>query len=259
MVRALRLLGAVCALAALTACYTAPAPADPPATATASASVPPEPSPTPATEPPVVPARGTHVAVPEDKFLRLWNEPGPSASVAAFLRTRNDWKQTVPLPVEGGFRDREGGEWLRVQLPIRPNGTTGWIDAADVRLEERSERIVVDLSERRLWHIRDGRLQRSFSVGVGTPTYPTTPGRFSVWAIVEYADPSGPYGTFALGLSGFSDVITDWPGGGRMAIHGTADAGDRGAAVSHGCVRVYNADLEALRDVPLGTPVVIRA
>ena len=98
-----------------------------------------------------------------------------------------------------------------------------------------------------------------FSVGIGTPTYPTTPGRFSVWAFVEYADPSGPYGAFALGLSGFSDVITDWPGGGRMAIHGTADPGDRGAAVSHGCVRVYNADLEALRDVPLGTPVTIHA
>jgi lipoprotein-anchoring transpeptidase ErfK/SrfK len=27
--------------------------------------------------------------------------------------------------------------------------------------------------------------------------------------------------------------------------------------VSHGCVRVYNADMESLLDIPLGTPVVI--
>jgi lipoprotein-anchoring transpeptidase ErfK/SrfK len=253
----------MCAVAALTACQAAPVsrpePADTSSSVAASELPVPGPSPTWTPKPAVVPAHGTHVAVPDEKFLRLWNEPGPGATGAGWLRTRNDWTQTVPLLVEGGFRDREGSEWLRVQLPVRPNGTTGWIDAADVRLEERSERIVVDLSERRLWHFRDGDVRHTFSVGVGTPTYPTTLGRFSVWAFVEYADPSGPYGTFALGLSGFSDVITDWPGGGRMAIHGTANAGDLGAAVSHGCVRVHNADLEALRDVPLGTPVVIRA
>lgn len=247
------------AIAFLASCEAAPAAtSEPPAPAVPS-SVGPSASPTWTPPPPVVPERGTYVAVPEAKFLRLWSQPGPGATRAGWLRTRNDWKQTVPMLVEGGFRDREGREWLRVQLPVRPNGTTGWIDAADIDLEERTDRIVVDLSARTLWHLRGGDVRHRFSVGVGTPTYPTTPGRFSVWALVEYADPAGPYGAFALGLSGFSDVITDWPGGGRMAIHGTADPGDRGAAVSHGCVRVYNADLESLRDVPLGTPVVIRA
>jgi lipoprotein-anchoring transpeptidase ErfK/SrfK len=259
-VRAPRIFVAATAVAALTACQAAPTPSAQPSPAVAaSAAANAVPSPTWEPKPPVVPERGTFVAVPTGKFLRLWNDPGPGATGAGWFRTRNDWKQTVPLIVEGGFRDREGGEWLRVQLPVRPNGSTGWIDAADVGLEERTQRIVVDLSARKLWHFVDGEVRHTFSVGVGTSTYPTTPGRFSVWAFVEYADPSGPYGTFALGLSGFSDVITDWPGGGRMAIHGTPDVGDRGAAVSHGCVRVFNADLEALRDVPLGTPVVIRA
>jgi len=245
------------------ACQAAPAAAptasSPSTSVTASVAVPTSPSPAWTPKPPVVPERGTYVAVPERKFLMLWSEPGPGATEAGWFRTRNDWKQTVPMLVEGGFRDRDGREWLRVQLPVRPNGTTGWIDAADIELERRTQRIVVDLSERTLWYSLDGELRHTFSVGVGTPAYPTTPGHFSVWAFVEYPDPSGPYGAFALGLSGFSDVITDWPGGGRMAVHGTADPGDRGAAVSHGCVRVYNGDLEALRDVPLGTPVVIRA
>ena len=224
---------------------------------TAAPSTPAVPSPTWVPKPPVVPERGTYAAMPHVKFLRLWSQPGPGATKAGWLRTRNDWGQTVPMLVEGGFRDREGRGWLRVQLPVRPNGTTGWVRARNVDLERMRERIVVDLSDRTLVHRRDGEIVTELSVGVGTAGYPTTPGSFSVWAFVEYPDPTGPYGTFALGLSGFSDVITDWPGGGRMAIHGTTDPGDKGAAVSHGCVRVWNPELEGLREVPLGTPVEI--
>ena len=80
---------------------------------------------------------------------------------------------------------------------------------------------------------------------------PTAAGRFFVWARVPTHDPTGPYGVFALGLSGFSDVITDWVGGGRIAIHGTADPSDRGLDVSHGCVRVYNPQMrDAHRRAP---------
>jgi lipoprotein-anchoring transpeptidase ErfK/SrfK len=98
-----------------------------------------------------------------------------------------------------------------------------------------------------------------FQVAIGAPQYPTGEGRFYVWERVAFADAAGPYGIFALGLSGFSPVLSEWPGEGRMAIHGTANPSDRGRDVSHGCVRVYNADMRALTRVPLGTPVVIRA
>jgi len=120
------------------------------------------------------------------------------------------------------------------------------------------QRIVVDLSDRTLRYYRDGRLQHDFTVGIGRPETPTAVGTFFVWAQVPQASPSGPYGVFALGLSGFSPVLKDWPGGGRMAIHGTSNPGDRGQMVSHGCVRVYNDDMVDLRRVPLGTPVVIK-
>jgi lipoprotein-anchoring transpeptidase ErfK/SrfK len=79
-----------------------------------------------------------------------------------------------------------------------------------------------------------------------------------VWQRVPFSNPNQPYGIFALGLSGFSPVLSDWPGGGRMAIHGTPYASDRGRPVSHGCVRVYNDDMKGLLDVRLGTPVIIR-
>ncbi len=59
---------------------------------------------------------------------------------------------------------------------------------------------------------------------------------------------------------GFSDAIepwSEWPGQPRLAIHGTDDPNDTGQAVSKGCVRVLNALLPRLTDLPLGTPVTI--
>ena len=97
----------------------------------------------------------------------------------------------------------------------------------------------------------------SFRVGVGSEQYPTGVGRFYIWVKVPYENPNNPYGIMALGLSGFSPVLSDWPGQGRMAVHGTPYASNRGQAVSHGCVRVYNDDMQALLDLPLGTPVEI--
>ena len=46
----------------------------------------------------------------------------------------------------------------KVQLPIRPNGTTGWVRAVDVRVRKVTTRIEIDLSQRRLTLFRDGRI-----------------------------------------------------------------------------------------------------
>jgi len=156
-----------------------------------------------------------------------------------------------------GATRRDGEPWYEVLLPLRPNGSTAWVRERDVKLRERTERIEVDLSERALEYLVDGEVAERFKVGIGTDQFPTTTGDFYVYVKVPYENPNQPYGIMALGLSGFSRVITDWPGGGRIAVHGTPYASDRGEAVSHGCVRVYNEDMESLLDVPLGTPVVI--
>jgi len=160
--------------------------------------------------------------------------------------------------VKAARLDASGRPWLEVYLPIRPNGSTGWVRGEDVGLERRHDRIEVDLSERTLRHLHDGRLVGRFSVAVGQSRFPTGTGTFYVWAKVPFDPPSGAYGVYALGLSGFSPVLSDWPGEGRMAVHGTPDPNDRGQAVSFGCVRVYNPDMATLERVPLGTPVIIR-
>ena len=206
---------------------------------------------------PMLPSRGTLVVRATGRHFLVYREPG--SPLTWKLLADNPWDQPLEFPVLGTLRAPDGAPWLRVALPIRPNGTTGWVKAADVRWHRIDQRIVVDLSQHTLWRYVDGRMVRQLSVAVGAPSTPTTPGSFFVWARVTYAHPNGPYGAAALGLSGFSRVLTNWPGGGRLAIHGTANPGDIGRDVSHGCVRVDNPDLLAyLRGVPLGTPVVIR-
>ncbi len=208
------------------------------------------PSPSPA-------LHGTYAAVPLRRYLPMWNAPAGQPADFTF-DARDPFGDLSRLLVDGVSADGAGNLWYRLLLPVRPNGRTAWVPQDQVRLVRLRERIVVDLSERTLRYWVGHRLVDRFSVGVGLPQFPTALGTFYVWIKVSYPDPSGPYGAYALGLSGFSPVLSDWPGGGRMAIHGTTDPADRGRQVSHGCIRVYNPDMLKLRDVPRGTPVIIR-
>ncbi len=217
----------------------------------------PAPAPITAPEPEALLGKGTYAAVSIERVLDVWKRAG-SGTMTVLLDTRNSFGQRLAMLVTDAEADQAGAPWYEVMLPIRPNETTGWVKGSDVRLEQVRDRIVVDISKRTLEHFRGNELVAEFSVGVGRPEFPTATGTFYIWARVPQASPSGPYGVYALGISGFSDVLTDWPGGGRMAIHGTANPGDRGRMVSHGCVRVYNPDMLTLKHLPLGTPVLIK-
>lgn len=193
------------------------------------------------------------------KSLPAYPEPDPDTQPIAQLRSQNPAKQRLNFLVLTAMEDAEGTSWFEILLPERPNGSKGWVQLDDdIRIVYVDERIEVDLSEFELRYYRDGRLIERFEVGIGQDRYPTPVGAFYVWAHVPQPDPSGPYGNLALGLSGFSPVLSDWPGGGRSAIHGTADESDKSAKVSHGCVRVFNDDMKKLDHIRLGTPVLIR-
>jgi lipoprotein-anchoring transpeptidase ErfK/SrfK len=148
--------------------------------------------------------------------------------------------------------------WVQVLLPTRPNGGTGWVAAADVRVEAVNDLVTVDLAARRLTLVIEGHTLATASVAVGSAADPTPTGRFFVTDRVRPPNPSGTYGAFALGLSGHSDTLSEFGSGdGQIGIHGTNDPGSIGKAVSHGCIRVP-ADVAAMLErVPLGTPVVI--
>lgn len=204
---------------------------------------------------PVVPRAGTFSVLFESRRVRVYSEPDRSSSTVRF-GDRNPFGQPVPLLVEDWRRDERGQGWIRVSLPVRPNGTDGWIREDDARIVRQRERIEVDLSARTLTRYRENRLLDRFRVGIGNPTTPTSVGTHYVWAHVPQPSPAGPYGTYLLGLSAWSPFVTD-PEGARLAIHGTSDPSDIGARVSQGCIRVFNEDMRDLRDVPMGTPVEI--
>jgi hypothetical protein len=149
--------------------------------------------------------------------------------------------------------------WLRVQLPSKPNGSTGWVLASQTKVYPVNSRIVVDLSSRRVRLYRWGRLTLNARVAVGAPDTPTPVGRFYIDERIVLDTPNGPFGVAAFGISAHSDALQHWIEGGPIALHGTNDPASIGQAASHGCVRLRNADARRLlRLAPAGTPVLIR-
>ena len=151
--------------------------------------------------------------------------------------------------------------WLQVYLPERPNEFTGWITRTNVSLTTDPYRIEVSLGARQVTLYRQGVKVSTASAAVGSPDSPTPTGHFYVTEDLQVTDPSGPYGPYALGLSGFSNTYYSFDGGpGQIAIHGTNQPQVIGGYASHGCVRLTNPDIAALvKQVPAGTPVDIVA
>jgi lipoprotein-anchoring transpeptidase ErfK/SrfK len=152
-------------------------------------------------------------------------------------------------------------DYVRVLLPLRPNGSIGWVRASDVTLDRMPYRVVIDVKSNTLTVEGDEGIVVSTKVALGTNNTPTPTGLFYVKEIVPQANPNGGLGPIALGLSGLSEELRSFAGGyGRVAIHGTNAPGKLGGDVSHGCVRMDNPTILRLAKLlPLGTPVEIIA
>jgi lipoprotein-anchoring transpeptidase ErfK/SrfK len=151
--------------------------------------------------------------------------------------------------------------WVEVMLPIRPNGSTGWVRADAVSLYVVDGEIVIDLANRHLTYLVDGVEVLQTDVGIGSDHNQTPIGHFFVTDNVTLADPNSPWGPHAFGISARSDTITEFNGGdGIIGIHGTNNPGSIGGNISLGCVRVPNEAITLLHElVPLGTRVTVQA
>lgn len=187
------------------------------------------------------------------------------ASVAVFKASTDlrPWL-VLPNPNEDGAQrvflvKGEQGDWLEVLLPIRPNGTRGWIKASDVEVTTTDWRIRIELNAHRItvWQGADVFLREP--IGVGRADTPTPGGEYYIAELLQPPNPNGPYGPYAYGLSGYSDVLKNFAGGsGVIGLHGTNDPAGLGHDVSHGCIRLSNATITKLaHELPLGTPVDI--
>ena len=194
----------------------------------------------------------TWAAVRRDVVART--RPSRSAAPVGTLRALTPEDTTnIVLPLD---RRRL---WTKVALPALPNGTTGWVPRSALGASGTVRtRVMVDLRTRRLTLTRDGRTVLRVPVGVGTPDAPTPRGSFVIRnRLTRYDSPF--YGPVAFGTSARSATLTDWPGGGYVGIHGTDEPERIPGAVSHGCIRLRNADILRLaRLVRVGTPLTIR-
>jgi lipoprotein-anchoring transpeptidase ErfK/SrfK len=205
---------------------------------------------------PLAAAERSTVAYALGTQLAVYDAPGATAARLVLANPRPSGAPLVLLVV-----DQQPG-WLDVLLPVRPNGSSGWIRADEVRLAVHDFKIVVELGAHRITAYQGTDVLVSEPIGVGTAEAPTPGGLYFITELFRPADgPSGPYGPYAYGLSGHSDVLYDFGGGdGQFGIHGTNDPGGLGHDVSHGCIQMSNAGISRLAAVlPLGVPVDIQA
>ncbi len=187
-------------------------------------------------------------------------KPDDGSRVVGLFPQTTPWGSPTAFLVTQAYRDAAGATWLRALLPRRPNGSVGWIRREQVRVRPVGYALEVDLSARTVRLLRDGRTERIWPAGIGRPLTPTPTGRFYLTVKLRPPQISAVYGAWALGLSGYSEVLEQFgTGDGQIALHGTADPTDLGNQVSNGCVRLANQPITTLAEtLPLGTPVTIR-
>ncbi len=149
--------------------------------------------------------------------------------------------------------------WVKVLLPITPNGTDGYVRAADVSVSKVGYAIQVALTTRRMTVFNLGKVLWQGRVSVGAVATPTLEGQYSVRAIIKAPAAQASYGPYDLGLSSRTKEITGFSGAdNEIAIHGTRDPAALGGAVTRGSIQMPNAEIKKLAtQLPLGTPVYV--
>jgi lipoprotein-anchoring transpeptidase ErfK/SrfK len=186
----------------------------------------------------------------------------PGHGIQVRLPTHASWGGGPQVLLVLDSRSYLGKTWLRVALPDRPNGSSGWIRQDFVRLSTTPWRIIINREAHLVTVYRNGRKQRSFGSVIGAPATPTPRGLYAIYEKLPQPNPKGFLGPWALHITAFSDVLFNYGGGpGRVAIHGrdgTSLNDPLGSSASHGCVRVDDENiLWMARVIPLGTPVLI--
>lgn len=193
-----------------------------------------------------------------DRTVAARSRPSASARVISRIHPLTpELTSNLALTLAGQINEK-GEYWVQVRLPILPNGSTGWVPRNALGpFHKIWTRLVIDRTLFTATLYRRGAAVFTTRVGVGKSYWPTPAGEFYVRnRLTGFTDPI--YGPIAFGTNARSAVLTDWPGGGFIGIHGTNQPQILPGRVSHGCVRMPNRAIRRLsRLMPLGTPVTI--
>lgn len=199
-----------------------------------------------------------------DGELAIYDSPDaatPSRTMTNPRLFNNDPNAKVPLVFLVADTPDDACDWIEVMLPVRPNGTTGFVKRTDVSVTSNPYRIEIRLGDFNLKVYESDEVIMDTVIAEASENTPTPGGVYFTTELVKTANPGGSYGPYAYGLSGFSEVLQTFNGGpGQLGIHGTNQPQLLGQKVSHGCIRMSNEDITTLAGIlPLGVPVEIIA
>jgi hypothetical protein len=175
-----------------------------------------------------------------------------------------------PLLAETAFGNRlallveefdSSGNWAKVLLPVRPNGSTAWVQTAFFRQESHNYHITIDVSENSVNVYRGEELLVEQIAVSGRDSRPTPVVRAYIDEKIAGASLSPAYGDWVLSIAAFSEALGTFGGGmPKLALHGTNQPELMGQYVSSGCVRIPNEVVSFIAElVPVGTVVDIIA
>tara|TARA_B100000686_G_C16694429_1_gene919630 strand:- start:608 stop:1390 length:783 start_codon:yes stop_codon:yes gene_type:complete len=172
----------------------------------------------------------------------LLSNPGPGTEVRSLLLL----ERHPSLP-----------NWLHVSVPVRPNGSTGWVHIDDVLMVEHRSRIIVDLFNSRIEAWQDGELITEGQISTGSAKTPTPAGSFYITEITEFSRLEGD-SDWLIGTSAYSEVLeTTEKGEPAIAILSITESESLGDQNSSGCITVSLDVLSQLIQLPIGTPIQI--
>jgi L,D-transpeptidase catalytic domain len=191
---------------------------------------------------------------------KIRSKPSTSGKTIAKLRWNTEDRLPEVYVVLESRLDEDDQAWLKIRIPGRPNGRTGWVREEQLsNLKAIETHLTIDRAKLRATLRKGGKKIWSSPIGVGAPGTITPKGRFWIRERLSNLGGSPIYGPWAFGTSAYSDTLTDWPGGGVVGIHGTNQPELIPGRPSHGCVRVPNGKIRRLAKImPVGTPILIR-
>lgn len=196
------------------------------------------------------PAESTVVYVNGPATIQVYSAPD-EASSSQTLKGHNSIDQPSVFLVV----DQQPG-WYHVLIPVKPNGSTGWVRASDVQVTTNRNYLRVSISQFRIDLYTGGAWQKGYRVAVGKPSTPTPPGHYYI--LGSQAVGQAPYTPGIFALSGFAPQALPGFLGATLGIHGWTDPSVIGTRVSNGCVRLASRDMDPLlHSLLLGTPVDI--
>ncbi|MCB1256287.1 MAG: L,D-transpeptidase family protein [Microthrixaceae bacterium] len=190
--------------------------------------------------------------------------PSIEEPVTGRYATESGWSFTNPGPYDPPqpmtfLVTQRRGIWLEVLLPVRPNGTVGYIKAEDVDITTTQKRIEIHVADHKLVLYDNNEVIVESSIVTGVSFSPTPTGVFYVTDIVPYRNPSGFYGPYALATNGYSEMLNEFEDGVPvLAIHGTNRPELLGQDKSNGCIRLPNDVITKIAGtIGLGIPILI--